>query len=173
MLFQVRYATCSFNLAHSTTPLGPFLVLPSWPGRLSKVVHSLRSDAWWNTINPSTYQCRTPVENSNSGKEDYNIFSSYTTLANRPLFLLISSHRNSNNLNNKISLFRLPSLKILSLNISKSSDPTFPRAKPQSFKTPPPLSTTAVWPCSSIAFNCIAPQGHPRVDLSVPRNLSL
>lgn len=164
MLFQVRYATCSFNLAHSTPPThpppSPFLVPPGRPGQQS-----------FTSCNPDIYQFKTPVQNSYSAKEEYNIFSSYTTLAKQALFLLTSNHRNPSNLNNNISLFRLPSpKKTLSLDISKSSDPTFPLRKVLTIQnTPAPPAPLWLYELSSIAFNCIAPQGHPRADLSAPR----
>lgn len=120
---------------------------------------------------------RLHAKNSYSGKAEYNIFSSYSTLANRHCFFPYPPTNIPTIQITKCHCLGTPHLKILSLNISKSSDPTFPLHKSSAIQNTPTtlsLSTTAVWPrSSSIAFNCIAPQGHLRVDVSVPRNFSL
>lgn len=83
VLFQVRYATRSFNLARSTNPLNPFLVPPGRPGQQTKVIHELQPWPWSKKFLPVQDACAKFI----FCEGECNIFSSYTTFGKGALFL--------------------------------------------------------------------------------------
>lgn len=100
VLFQVRYATCSFNLAPSTTAPLKSIFSPSrlaWP----TVVHKLQ---------PQHLPVQDACVEIILCQRIKHLLQLYN-LGKHALFLLTSNHRNPDHLNNNISLFRLPSRK--------------------------------------------------------------
>lgn len=119
-------------------PLGPFLVLSGRPGCQSKVVHSLHSEpiVKYNQSNhlPERDVCGEFIFLEGRIRHLLQLYN----LCKQALSILIPYHKNSNHLNNQISLFRLLSpLKTISLDNSKSSDPTFPLCKASAIQNTP------------------------------------